>query len=284
MDPLDPGGHGFQAGFHLLGVEEIVVAEPQLEPVDGVVLQHFLDESETLVLHFPVFEVQLPRAGKALVQVAPGSNFQVPVFPGEIGRANVPFAVESSPPVEPQGRIEEQPVGAGVVAHDAQGILSRFQHHLGVLVGPAEDQVRPLLDRISPELADLGLVENRAPVSQPEHQGVDRSSQHFVHRGLELLLLHGRFIHVDSRMASVVIKHDPGFLSAPVTTGSGGRPPRARCRRHGRRGQTGSQGCFHELASDHRKSPCTERTGSHQLAVSGLQSRLSPRLPGPQRF
>ena len=100
MDPLDPGGHGFQAGFHFLGVKEIVVAEPQLEPVNGVILQHFLDERETLVLHFPVLEVQLPRPVKAFIEVAPGSNFQMPVVPGEIGRANVPMAVRSPPPVE----------------------------------------------------------------------------------------------------------------------------------------------------------------------------------------
>ena len=97
------------------------------------------------------------------------------------------------PPVEQKRRIEEQPVGAGVVANNAQGILPRFQHHLGVLVGSAEDQVRPLLDRVSPQLSDLGSMKNRTPISQSKHQGLNRSSQHFIDRGLKLLLLHGGF-------------------------------------------------------------------------------------------
>ena len=45
----------------------------------------------------------------------------------------------------------------------------------------------------------------------------------------------------------------PGFFPAPVTAGSGARARRAGCRRDGCRGQTGGQGCFHELASNHRE-------------------------------
>jgi len=135
--------------------------------------------------------------------------------------------------VDEQGGIEGHSLGAGPLEHDTKGIRSGIQHHSGVLVGPAEDQVGPLLHRIPPKLADLGIVQHRPAISQTEHQGIHRSAHQVVHRGFELFLQHGRLVHVDGRMAAVVVIHQPRFPARAVTHGAGSQ----------RRWRGGPDGC-----------------------------------------
>ena len=96
-------------------------------------------------------------------------------------------------------------------------------------MGAPPDQVGPLVHVVPPELAGLGVVEHGAPLAQGEDQGFDGSSQHLVHGRFVLLLLHGRLVHVDQRMAAVVVKVDARLLHVvpcgPDATDAGSLEP-----------------------------------------------------------
>ena len=79
---------------------------------------------------------------------------------------------------------------------------------LGVLVGAVEDEVVPLIHVVTQQFTHFGIVQDGASLSQAEHHRFNRRADQFVNAGLVLLPLHGRFVAVDVRMASVVVEHD----------------------------------------------------------------------------
>ena len=89
-----------------------------------------------------------------------------------------------------------------------QGVVALVYELLRVLVRPAEDQVRPTVDVVAPELADLSVVQEGAPVSEPEHDRLDGGAGQLVDASLVFDLLDGRLVHVDERVPPVVIEHD----------------------------------------------------------------------------
>ena len=161
-----------------------------------------------------MLEVQV-RPSRKFLQVSGGADFQMPVLPAEIGCPHVVFGrIPKQPLIDQQGRVQEHALDPGPFADDAERVLAPGQHHLRVLAGPPKDQMGPLPYRVPPDLADFGVVKEGPAVGQTEHQGVHGRPRQLVHRRLELLPLHGGFVHVDGRVAAVVGEHDPGYRRA----------------------------------------------------------------------
>ena len=159
-----------------------------------------------------MLEVQAVESGKLGIDPAAGPYLQMSVVESKIRAAGVDSTLAAAL-LNQQHRIDQHSLGLGTVANDAQRIVSGVDESPGVLVGPPEDQVRPLLDVVSPQLAHLGVVQHRPSVSHGEHDGFDGGSQQFVHGRLVLFLLHGRFVHVDQGVPPVVVEHHAGLAA-----------------------------------------------------------------------
>ena len=97
------------------------------------------------------------------------------------------------------------------LADDSQRIMPLINKPLGVLVSAVEDEVVPLIYVMPQQLTYFGIVQDGASLSQAEHHRFNRRTDQFVNAGLVFLLLHGRLVAVDVRMASVVVEHDAWF-------------------------------------------------------------------------
>ena len=213
VNPADPIGHDPASVFHLVGPEVVGhVVELQLEAVRRVAPDRFLDQGEPLPAHRLVLEVQAVETGEGRIDPAPGADLQVAVVEAELRGAGVLPAL-SGPLLEQQHRVDQHPPPVGPVKHDPERVVAGPDQALGVLVGAAEDEVRPLPvpEVVSPELAHPGVVQHRAAVAHGEHQRFHRRPQQLVHGRFELLLLHGGLIHVDQGMTAVVVEHDAGL-------------------------------------------------------------------------
>ena len=99
------------------------------------------------------------------IDVAARADFEMPVVEAEVGAAYIHGPVAGSL-LDKEGRVEEQPFLVRPVADDAQWIVAAIDEVLGVLVGAPEDDVRPFVDVVSPEFADLRVVQDGASVAQ----------------------------------------------------------------------------------------------------------------------
>ena len=193
------------------------------------------------------------ETGEGRIDPALGADFQVAVIEAEFRGAGVLPAL-SGPLLNQQHRVDQHPPPVGPVKDDTERVLAGLDQALGVLVGAAKDEVGPLLvsEVVSPELAHPGVVQHRAAVSHGEHQGFHRGPQQFVHGRLELLPLHGGFVHVDQGMTAVVVEHDAGLAGRPAGTRRGGlRLPRSRGRGGRPSGQAGCGSGLKEAAPFH---------------------------------
>ena len=155
------------------------------------------------------------------IDVAARADFEMSVVEAEVGAAYIHGPVAGSL-LNKEGRVEEQPFLMRPVADDAQRIVAAIDEVFGVLVGAPEDEMRPLVDVVSPEFADLRVVQDGASVAQAEHEGFNGSSRKFIDGGFVLFLLHRRLIHVDQGMSAVVIEEEVRFFARLFRSGRGG--------------------------------------------------------------
>ena len=212
-DPGDPLRHDRTPRIHLVRPEVIGhVVELKLEAVHRVAVHGFLDQGEPLIPHFLEFEIQAMQSREAGIDTAAGPDFQMGVIESEIRAPGVRSPLAGAL-LNQQDRVDQHPLGSGPVANDAQRIVSGIDEPPGVLVGPPEDQVGPLLDVVSPQLTHLGVMQHRPAVSHGEHDGFNGGSQQFVDGRFVLFLPHGRFVHVDEGVPPVVVEHHGGLAA-----------------------------------------------------------------------
>ena len=77
-------------------------------------------------------------------------------------------------------------------------------------MGAAEDQMGPAAHIMPPELTHLGVVQDRAAVSQTEHEGVHGRTEQFIDALFVLHPLDGWLVHVDEGVTSVVVEREAG--------------------------------------------------------------------------
>ena len=208
VDLPHPRRHHLAALLDVVGVEVVrLVVELELEAVHVVPLQRLPDDCKALGAHLVVHEVEALRPGEAAVEAAPGADFQVLVVEAEIGRADI-HAAHAAPLLHKQGRVYELAIRVGAVYEDLEGVVALVDELLRVLVGPAEHQVRPLVDVVAPELADLRVVEEGAAVAEAEHDRFDGGADQLVDARLVLDPLDGRLVHIDERVAPIVVEHE----------------------------------------------------------------------------
>ena len=127
--------------------------------------------------------------------------------------------------------VEQQPVLVAPLGHHGQRVEARLQQVRHVLVGAAEDHVGPLarprarvgavLDVLAPDFTGaLGVVQHALTGAEVEDEAVDGRPQQLVHALLPLPPRDGGLVHVDERVARVVVVQDAWSHGGAVGWGS----------------------------------------------------------------
>ena len=193
------------------------VVHVELKAVDVIALDRLSDQRHSLLAHCRDRKVEA-------VCAVPSEPFVTIPANSVLGGVLLVPRGAAHPAV--RGRLHEQ---AGVELHaacvraiddDRQRIEALGDEMCGVLVRPPKDRVvpsvvtdgrvGPILDVITPELADLGVVQHRPPIAEAEAEHLHRCADELVDAVLVLLLGDGRLVHVDEWVAAVVIVVDCG--------------------------------------------------------------------------
>ena len=186
---------------------EGLIVHLQLKPVDVVVLQRLVDQGKAFLPHLLVHEIETGITLVIRIHTRLGADLQMGIVKTEIGAAHIVCAIGAAL-LHKKRRIECESLLVGSLADDAQRIVAGFDEGLRVLIGAAKNGVGPAFDIVTPQLTHLRIVEDRAAVAQTEHDGIHRGPGKLIDGGFVLLLLHGRLVHVDEGVPTIMKEHD----------------------------------------------------------------------------